>query len=656
MSRTTGIEKNVSAPGTARSPAAQCHLGPLDVLVLSLWCGLAAGLLEVGARVLPRSIATSYQLYNLSRHFVWLVPLTDLLLFAGIGVFLAVVAKCWPRVGGWLSPRILCALTLLPMLIVGVPQIYAEAWFILSLGIAAVFVPTFERRAIGLRWWLLKTLPCMFASVLIIAGFLFGGDWLKQRRETRRPLPPAAAPNVLLIVLDTVRADHLSMYGYGRVTTPTLDRMAKQGIRFDGARSTAPWTLASHASIFTGRLPHELAVKWVTPLTGKFTTLAEYLGSHGYATAGFVANTFYCSYDTGLERGFTHYEDFDLERFGPFRTARLVDLTQKTIAALVQRLSQTFDPGPFRPLEENLVGQLLEADKKHAGLVNREFLDWLSRRPEPGRPFFAFLNFFDAHSPYLLPDRADYRFGLKPQTDADFKFVRNWNDVDKERLPQRHRTLIVDCYDSCISHLDDRLGELFDELQSRGVLDRTLVIVTADHGEGLGEHGLYDHGESLYRTEVRVPLLIVLPALNRQQAVVHGTVSLRDLPATITDLVGLGPDSPFPGQSLATLWRGPSLGVASVSDQVAVSELEASNPANPNQGRSPAARGPLVSLAGGGFVYIRNERDGSEELFDEREDPREIVNQARVDAMRPVMQRFRARLDQIRAAFSQVKN
>jgi arylsulfatase A-like enzyme len=655
MSRTTGTEKNASSAGTAQSPAAQRHLGPLDVLVLSLWCGLAAGLLEVGARVLPRTIATSYQLHNLSRHFVWLVPLTDLLLFAGIGVFLAAAAKCWPRGGGWLSARMLCALTLLPMFIVGGPQIYAEAWLILSLGIATVLVPRFEGHS-RLRCDLLKTLPCMLALVLVMAGVVFGRDWLKQRRETGRPLPPAAAPNVLLIVLDTVRADHLSLYGYGRVTTPNLERMAKQGIRFDGARATAPWTLASHASMFTGRWPHELAVKWVTPLTGRFTTLAEYLGFHGYATAGFVANTFYCSYDTGLDRGFTHYEDFDLERLGPFRTAQLIDLTQTTIAAMVQRLSQTFDPGPFRPLEEKLVRELLEADKKHAGLVNREFLEWLSRRPEPGRPFFAFLNYFDAHSPYLLPERADYHLGLKPQTDADFKFVRNWNDVDKAMLPQRHRTLIVDCYDNCISYLDDRLGELFDELQSRGVLDRTLVIVTADHGEGLGEHGLYDHGESLYRTEVRVPLLIVLPALFRQQAVVHETVSLRDLPATIADLVGLGPGSPFPGRSLATHWRGPSPGAASVSDQGAVSELEASNPANPNQGRSPAAQGPLVSLAGGGFVYIRNERDGSEQLFDERDDPREIFNRARDDIMRSLMQQFRARLDQIRAGSSQVKN
>ena len=223
---------------------------------------------------------------------------------------------------------------------------------IFCLGIASLLVPMLERHEIALRWSLLKTLPCLLGLVLVLAGFTFGRDWLKQRRETGRPLPSATSPNVLLIVLDTVRADHMSLYGYGRATTPVLERLAKQGIRFDQARATAPWTLASHASIFTGRWPHELAVKWLTPLGGNSPTLAEYLGSHGYATAGFVANTFYCSYDTGLDRGFTHYEDYDLERLGPFRTARLVDLSLTTISEMGRRLSESFDAGPFRPLQE----------------------------------------------------------------------------------------------------------------------------------------------------------------------------------------------------------------------------------------------------------------------------------------------------------------
>jgi arylsulfatase A-like enzyme len=174
--------------------------------------------------------------------------------------------------------------------------------------------------------------------------------------------------------------------------------------------------------------------------------------------------------------------------------------------------------------------------------------------------------------------------------------------------------------------------------------------VTSDHGEGLGEHGLFDHGESLYRTEIRVPLLIIPPSGLQSSVVVDETVSLRDLPATIVDLVGQGRGSPFPGDSLAKFWAGSrSEGTPSPrDDHPVISELMASNPTQPNQGRSPAARGPLVSLARGDFVYIRNEGDGSEQLFNERNDPQEIDDRSRFESMRPALAEFRNRLDLIR--------
>ena len=175
------------------------------------------------------------------------------------------------------------------------------------------------------------------------------------------------------------------------------------------------------------------------------------------------------------------------------------------------------------------------------------------------------------------------------------------------------------------------------------------MILTADHGEGLGEHDLFDHGESLYRNEIRVPLLIILPAAQKSTGIVRETVSLRDLPATILDLVGLEPATPFPGRSLAYLWRDSSLQVSSVERDGAISELPRPNPYNPNHGRSPAHRGPLISLADGDFVYIRNEGDGTEELFSDRDDPGESHNLAQVAAMRPILERFRWRVDQMRA-------
>jgi arylsulfatase A-like enzyme len=499
------------------------------------------------------------------------------------------------------------------------------------------------------------SVPGLLGLVLVVAAFVLGGDRLKQWQEAARPLPVAGSPNVLLIILDTVRADHLSLYGYRRATSPTLERLAKRGTRFDEARATAPWTLPSHASLFTGRWPHELHVKWRTPLRGNFPTLAEYLGSRGYATAGFVANTRYCSYDTGLDRGFTHYEDYDLDlkRLGPLRMALLAERPWDWVSKLALSLSRSVDTGRFRPRVESALRWLLATGRKDAASINHAVLDWLSHRQEPRRPFFVFLNYFDAHSPYLPPEGTPFRFGLTPRTQADFILLAElWTMIDKLSLAPRYRLLAQDSYDNCIAYLDERLGELFDELQRRGVLDRTLVILTSDHGEELGEHGLFDHGESLYRPEARVPLLVVWPGPRRLPGVVRETVSLRDLPATIVDLVGLAAGSPFPGRSLAGLGRDPppraDLGVRDLSG--ALAELADPNPIRPSRGRSPATRGPLISLAEGDYVYIRNDGDGREQLFNERDDPDELFNRAGVEAMQPILQRLRQNLDRMRAS------
>jgi arylsulfatase A-like enzyme len=649
MSSTTYPVPTTPSPRSARPRAIPRQLGPRDVLWLSAWCGLASGLLEVGMRVLCRIINPTDRLYQMSRHFVWSAPLTYLLLFLAMGLFLAAVTRLWPRRGGWLSRRLIVTCALGPALMVAGPQIYPQAWMVLALGMASRLVPLLERHAIGVRRWLPWSFSGLVGLVLVMAASLFAADWVKERRESRRPLPPADSPNVLLIVMDTVRADHMSLYGYHRATTPKLQQLAQRGIRFDQVRATAPWTLPSHVSMFTGRWPRELGVEWMTPLRGKFPMLAEYLGSHGYATAGFAANTLFCSYDTGIDRGFAHYEDYELGPRAAIRTALVVDVAFKEAFIPALTFGRSYDAGLFRPVKDVLLEWILARDRISARAINLKFVNWLARRREPGRPFFAFLNYFDAHAPYIPPTIAGHRFGLRPQTLDDAKVLDSWIDLNKLALPVYSQMLARDAYDNCLAYLDDQLGELFEELQRRGELDRTLVIVTSDHGEGLGEHDLFDHGESLYRTEIDVPLVIVSPARDRSQGVVKETVSLRNLPATIVDLVGLAANSPFPGPSLANLWRRSSPDPESVSMGGVVSELTGPNPSHPNQGRSPAERGPLISLAEGDFVYIRNEGDGAEELFNERDDPSESHNQAAVEALQPVLKGFRERVKPLRA-------
>src|SRR5262249_7165154 len=258
--------------------------------------------------------------------------------------------------------------------------------------------------------------------------------------------------------------------------------------------------------------------------------------------------------------------------------------------------------------------------RKDAGVVNGEFLDWLDRRPDPRRPFFAFLNDLDAHAPYTRPPDEAYRFGRPPPNVAAVLFLSaGWIRADKPKLPGPLRALAIDPCDNGLASIDDHLGELSRELRRRGVLEQTVVIVTADHGEGFGEHGLFDHGESLYRPEVRVPLLISLPSGQGAGRVIDKFVSQRDIPATIAELVGSRGRPPFPGRSLARMWRDPPSGSGNAEPgDLVLSELEAPNPIDPNHGRSPAKQGPLISLADGEFVYIRNDHDGREELFNER--------------------------------------
>ncbi|MHC5544646.1 sulfatase-like hydrolase/transferase, partial [Singulisphaera rosea] len=267
--------------------------------------------------------------------------------------------------------------------------------------------------------------------------------------------------------------------------------------------------------------------------------MAEVLGAQGYATAGFAANIGYCSYDTKLDRGFAHFDDYwtDLEHARPLRTAVLFQKAWDLAVGLarasgIERLNPvtTYLVAPYR---------------KDAAALNREFTGWLSRRREPRRPFFAFLNYYDAHAPYLPPQGNPPRFGPGPRTMGDFHIlVGLWETVDKARLGPHYQQLIRDSYDNCLAYLDRQLGELFETLRTRGVLENTVVIITSDHGEELGEHGLFEHGESLYRPEIRVPLL-VLPARAEAEApvVVKTPVSLLDLSATIVDMAGL------PGQS-----------------------------------------------------------------------------------------------------------
>ena len=271
-----------------------------------------------------------------------------------------------------------CALlTLLAPFWAAFPRIYGPAGFLLALGIAARLVPILEHHAAAFRRCVTISFPVLAAITPLLAASVWVGDWLKARTEAARPLPPPGSPNVMLIVLDTVAAGHLSLHGYDRPTSPTLEGLARRGVRFDRVQATSSWTLPSHASFFTGRWPHELSVGWLTPLDATYPTLAEYLGSRGYATAGFVANTFYCGADTGLGRGFTVYRDYIFPELSALKPAALVDRPVEGLRALHhflrERASLVF--------LADLIKRFDAGFRKPAAVVNREVLGWLIESP-----------------------------------------------------------------------------------------------------------------------------------------------------------------------------------------------------------------------------------------------------------------------------------
>jgi arylsulfatase A-like enzyme len=623
--------------------------GFISMLLLSAWCGLIAGLLEAGTIAVRKQVFDPNPLFRMSRHYVWLIPLSNVCVFLTLGLFGGIFVLAWPRRGRWLFTRGLCALTLLPALLVAFPQIYGMAWIAVALGVAAQLVPRLERNGWILRRFVVMSLPAAIALLVIPEAMYWVSDGIKERDENARPLPPPGSPNVLVIVMDSVAAGHLGLHGYSRATSTTLAELAERGVRFDSARAACSWTLPSHATMFTGRWLHELSVGWLTPLDHTHTTLAEFLGDRGYATAGFVGNTWYCAADSGLARGFVHYQDYILPGLTAFKMAVLVSRAMEGLQVIVYFAEDWLESaGLLHHLER--LWRSLASDRKGAAVINRALLDWLSQRGQPNRPFFAFLNYFDAHYPYQLSPGRPHRYGVEPADDHQRLLINHWWDLDKSTLSPKGVAFAVDAYDDCIADLDEQVGKLVDELERRGILDETWLIITSDHGESFGEHeGVFCHGTSLYETELHVPLVVVPPGGRAEKRVVRETVSLRDLAATVVELSGLGDKTPFPGVSLARFWKPPSqrapLQLSSASP--ALAEVVPVNPLKKNSRGVPQQLPPLGAVKEAEWSYIRQDLGDREELFNLRADRKEGHNLAGEPAYRATLQEMRKALSRL---------
>ena len=447
-----------------------------------------------------------------------------------------------------------------------------------------------------------------FAGLMSLLGVALYPLRLASNAAHASPAATKTSPNIVLISLDTVRADHLSAYGYTRPTTPNIDRLADQGVLFESAISPSAWTLTSHASMFSGLLPHQHGANWSVPLDGRFRTLAELLTSYGYETGGFTSNIFYGQDGWGMGQGFSTFDDDSASR----RHNLAATLTGR---ALVQ------------PLYQHLVHYDL-FDRRDAREVNADVFRWLEGRSS--RPYFLFINYFDAHDPYTTGTAHDARFGQIRKS-----LIKQINSIDGVQVPEplsaEEQASLITGYDNCVAFLDEQVGNLVETLRRSRSWSNTIVIITSDHGEGFGEHDRYGHGWNVYREAVHVPLVFLGAGIPVGLRISH-LARTRELFPTVLDLA-VGERLPLRRVSLRRFWT-PGFQPEAFDDFV-ISETMENTPLP-----DPYA---TIGLMTSEWHYI-HDRTGQVELYRWRADPAEKLNLADSPQHREALGKMRERL------------
>jgi arylsulfatase A-like enzyme len=325
---------------------------------------------------------------------------------------------------------------------------------------------------------------------LLIVGAVGGLFLFRARRDAADPpqlgiLPAGIAKsdlNVVVITLDTTRADHLGAYGFQSIATPNIDWLAEEGVRFEAALTAVPLTVPAHASLYTGRFPFHHGVRDNdSELSREETTLAEMLRQRGYQTGAFVG-AYVLASSRGLNQGFDVYRD----DFGS---------------------SDQSSPSALR---------------RAADQVANDAMNWIGQIGK--RPFFAWLHFYDAHAPYRPVEPYQSMYGTRP-------------------------------YDAQVAFMDGQVGRMVEFLRGRGLLDRTVVVVIGDHGEGLGDHRENGHGVFVYDSVIRVPLIVCTPFSGLRGRIVDDVVRSVDVLPTVLDLIGV-PSPAVDGTTLVPLMTG----------------------------------------------------------------------------------------------------
>ncbi|HUT01304.1 MAG TPA: sulfatase [Phycisphaerae bacterium] len=394
-----------------------------------------------------------------------------------------------------------------------------------------------------------------------------------------------ARPNILFIMIDTLRSDHVACYGYSKPTTPNLDRLAREGVRFATFRSASPWTMPSLMTMFSSLHPTvHGATNYQRRASLKVPTLAERLKRLGYArTVGIVGNpTVNSRY--GFAQGFDVYDDYTIffaHELGVFDAA-----------------------GAERPRSV--------VDSVTSQTVTRMGAEWLTKHRTES-PWFLFLLYFDPHSAYVPPPPWHRKFDPHPDAPGRNRAVQASDLMGKKVAPDRLEHVVA-LYDGEIGYTDHCIGALLARLDALGLRDDTLVVVVSDHGEEFLDHGGFLHGRSLYEELTRAVLLLRCPGRLPAGKVVSVPAAHLDLTPTLLECVGEKPDPECQGVSRLPQMLGAESGRPAADPEPCFLE--------------GATKESLRAVILGRHKLIRDVESGQEELYDLDADPGERNNTA----------------------------
>lgn len=598
------------------------EMRPRDCLWLAAGAGLVSGVGEGVLRLGLRKIgamAWNALLVSFSTEILWVSPLVNFLLFTTIGVLLAIALLLFPQFRKSSIPLfLLSGLACLNWLLI--PQrLHWVGAIVLALGVGCAAVRAFPDSSKLLRLARYSTAGLVGISLLFFAfsGISHG----RRQAQILRELPPAkaGAPNVLWIVMDTVRGDHVSSYGYSRKTTPRLDALAQGGVLFENAFSASSWSLPAHASLLTGLLPLHHQSEFEV-YRCNCAGVPELLSNKGYRTAAISANTVVFSAWRGFAKGFSFFKD-DFEKLGSLWTRTTYG--RMAYYWVFRRLGMRNIPG-----------------RAYAEDVTDAALQWVALGGQ--RPFFLMLNYFDAHDPYLPPQPFRGKFSKSKNPGG---VLNSFLGQTPQNLPAEMLESEVAAYDGSVSYVDDQIGKLLDGLRELNFLDNTIVVVTSDHGEGLGDHGSYGHGLTLYLSEIRVPMVFWwsnrLPAGKR----VPESVSTAAIAATTLELLAME-RSVRQVPSLTSNWGGSTPRPAGAPQVIVLSQLARI------EFLRDKSKAPFWSLVDSQWHFLQD-KSGAVQLYDWKADPKESSNLADLPENGKIVESFRAHLRQILAEAGQ---